>query len=249
MIRWAFLDVGNILLDEDPLTFVNFRVHVEAVRQVRPDLTFEGLLLEREGRAIAGSNWPLYEVVSQYLDDPACLEAWRAAELQIRGDYAKLSPPIAGAEGLMDALAGRFRLGLIANQGVECRGWLDQLGWLDRFEVVALSEEVGTAKPDPMLFRNALERAGVEPAEALMIGDRLDNDIAPACVLGMKTAWVRWPKRLDKGWTPDSPEAKAYVQSLERVGRELAGRPREFEPSLSADDLGSLIAELPGLDA
>ncbi len=244
MIRWAFLDVGNILLDEDPLTFVNFRVHVEAVRKVRPDLSFDRILLEREERALAGSKWPLYEVVSQYLDDQGCLEAWKLAEVEIRGHYAELSPPIVGAKGLLDALTSHFRLGLIANQGPECRRWLDELGWLDRFEVVALSEEEGVAKPNPELFRKALERAGVEPGESLMIGDRLDNDIAPADALGMKTAWVRWPSRVAKGWTPDTAEQAAYLESLERVAAESARRPRDFEPSIVADDLSEIISAL-----
>jgi HAD superfamily hydrolase (TIGR01509 family) len=245
MIRWVFLDVGNILLDEDPLTFVNFRVHVEAVRRVRPELTFASLLHEREQQALAGSAWPLYEVVSQYLDDQGCIDAWHAAEAEIRGNYASLSPPIAGAEALLEALAPRFRLGLIANQGPECRRWLEKLGWLGRFDVVALSEEEGVAKPDPRLFRRALELAGVAPSESIMVGDRLDNDIAPADALGMKTAWVRWPSRGAKGWMPETAEETAYMESLERIAAHVAKRPRDFEPSIVADDLLEIIGKLP----
>jgi HAD superfamily hydrolase (TIGR01509 family) len=244
MIRWVFLDVGNILLDEDPLTFVNFEIHVEAVRRVRPDLTFESLLLEREQRALAGSAWPLYDVVSQYLDEQGCIDAWNAASTEIRGRYAELSPPIVGAEALLEALAPRFRLGLIANQGPECRRWLEELGWLKRFEVVALSEQEGVAKPDPRLFQIALERAGVEPGETIMVGDRLDNDIAPALALGMKTAWVRWPRRYLKGWQPRSALEMAYLRSLQKVAAKLADQPRDFEPTVVVDTLQELIPSL-----
>src|SRR5438309_4138307 len=117
MIRWAFLDVGNVLLDEDPLTFANFQVHVEAVRKSRPDLTFARLLAEREERAASGSAWPLHDVVSRYLDEPGCLAAWDAAQAEIRARFDALGPPIPGAEEMLRALAPRFRLGLIANQG------------------------------------------------------------------------------------------------------------------------------------
>ena len=139
MIAWAFLDVGNVLLDEDPLTFRSFRVHVEAVRAARPDLTFDRLLADREERALSGSRWPLYEAVSRYLDDDGCTEAWKAAEREVRARFDELSPPVAGAVAMLDRLARRFRLGLIANQGPECRRRLDRLGWLGRFEVIALS--------------------------------------------------------------------------------------------------------------
>ncbi len=243
MIRWAFLDVGNVLLDEDPLTFRNFQVHVEAVRRVRPDLGFADLLADREARAAAGSAWPLFEVVSRHLDEAGCASAWEAASREIRARFDELSPPIAGVEALLGSLSPRFRLGLIANQGVECRRRLEQLGWLDRFAVVALGEEERVSKPDEALFQRALARAGVEPAEAVMVGDRLDNDIAPAARLGMATAWVRWPRRAVKGWAPAGPDAAAYLASLERV----AARPGPVRPTIAVDDLDELLPALLGM--
>jgi 5'-nucleotidase len=249
MIRWAFLDVGNVLLDEDPLTFCSLRVHVEAVRAVRPDLSFDRLLADREERALSGSRWPLYEVISRHLDDEGCTRAWKAAEREVRARYDELSPPIAGAGAMLDSLARRFRLGLIANQGADCRRRLDRFGWLDRFDVVALSEEEGLHKPDPALFRLALERAGIEPREALMIGDRLDNDIAPASALGMSTLRVRWPRRSDKGWWPSDPEGVAYLRSLERIAAMAADRPGAVIPTLAVDSLRDLAASLGGPEA
>ena len=238
MIGWVFLDVGNVLLDEDRLAARVFQIHVDAVRRTRPELGFGAILAEREAEAVAGSRWPLFEVVSRHLDEPAVAAAWGEADREVRADYARLSPPIAGAGGFLESLAARFRLGLIANQGPECRGWLDRLGWLDRFEVVALSEEVGFFKPDPRLFRLALDRAGVEPASAWMVGDRIDNDVVPASKLGMNTAWVRWPDRSAKGGGTTDPETRAYLASLDRIA---AGKPvPEVIPTVAADDLGSL---------
>jgi len=238
VIEWAFLDVGNVLLDEDPLTCRVFRLHVEAVRRARPDLRFGAILAEREASALGGSRWPLFEVVSRYLDEAAVAAAWAEADREVRADYGRLSPPIIGAGDFLEALGGRFRLGLIANQGGECRAWLDRLGWLGRFEVVALSEAEGAFKPDPKLFRLALERAGVGAGSAVMVGDRLDNDIAPAGALGMATARVRWPRRAAKGWDPTDLEDAAYLASLDRVA---AARPGPaVEPTVEADDLGSL---------
>ena len=44
--------------------------------------------------------------------------------------------------------------------------------------------------PDPEIFKLALERAGCALSEAVMIGDRLDNDIRPARLRGWKTIRV-----------------------------------------------------------
>ncbi len=76
MLDWIFLDVGNVLLDEDPLTYLSFRRHVEAIRRIRPGSTFRDLLAAREARAAAGSRWPVFEVLSADLDESGCAQVW-----------------------------------------------------------------------------------------------------------------------------------------------------------------------------
>jgi HAD superfamily hydrolase (TIGR01509 family) len=222
MIRWVFLDVGNILLDEDPLTFHVFCRHVEAIRQVQPEKSFDALLAELDVRTETGSAWPLHGVAAAYLGERRCAEVWEEVDREVRARFAELSPLIPGAQTLVEELAARYRLGLIANQGPECREWLKELGLWDRFEVTALSELEGVFKPDLALFRRALERAAARPEESLMVGDRIDNDLAPAAALGMATAWVSWPRRSEKGWSPEDPQASAYLISLERMAARKA---------------------------
>ncbi len=54
-----------------------------------------------------------------------------------------------------------------------------------------LPQKRGMKKPDLRIFRLALEQAGCNPQNTIMVGDRLANDIVPARQLGMKTIWVR----------------------------------------------------------
>ena len=68
---------------------------------------------------------------------------------------------------------------------------IDNWGLGKYFDVVMASAESGCAKPDLRIFKMALQKAKCEPNEAVMVGDRLDNDIVPAKELGMKTVWVR----------------------------------------------------------
>ena len=149
MIRWVLLDVGNVLLDEDPLTFVSFRRHTEAVRRVDPERSFLDLLAERERRAATGSRWPVFDVVSQFLDEAACTAVWEQTAAEVRARYTELSPVIPGAPAMVQRLAERYKLGLIANQAHECRQALMAHGLLDRFEVVAFSDDLGNRSPIP----------------------------------------------------------------------------------------------------
>jgi HAD superfamily hydrolase (TIGR01549 family) len=240
MIRWVFLDVGNVLLDEDPLTFVCFLRHVEAVCRARPELSFDHLLAEYEARAAAGARWPLHEIVSPILDHATSTAVWNETDRELRSRFDELSPVVPHAEALVDRLANRYRLGLIANQGRECRARLNAVRLLDRFDVIAFSEERGAYKPDSALFELALRESGAAPAECLMVGDRLDNDTAPAARLGLRTAWIRWPRRTAKGWAPADPRAIAYRDSLERISARAADRYHDFRPTITVDTIGEL---------
>lgn len=51
------------------------------------------------------------------------------------------------------------------------------------------SEEVGIEKPDKRMFLRALDKLGVAPAEALMVGDNLKKDIMGAQSIGIRGLW------------------------------------------------------------
>ena len=53
------------------------------------------------------------------------------------------------------------------------------------FDVRVISGVEGVEKPDPRIFRMALERAGVEPKESVYVGDNVGFDVEPAAEVGM----------------------------------------------------------------
>ena len=65
------------------------------------------------------------------------------------------------------------------------------MGISEYIRLTVSSAEAGISKPDPAIFRLALEQANCAAEDAVMIGDRLDNDIIPAKQLDMHTIWVR----------------------------------------------------------
>jgi putative hydrolase of the HAD superfamily len=87
-------------------------------------------------------------------------------------------------EECLETLASRgFRLGVVSNFAPTLRGILQQKGILGRFDPVIVSTEVGLEKPDPAIFRLALERCGLPAEDVLYVGDHDRNDIwAPAQV-------------------------------------------------------------------
>lgn len=68
---------------------------------------------------------------------------------------------------------------------------MEAYGLSQYLSLIVASAEEGVEKPDLRIFERALERAGCPPEAAVMIGDRLDNDIAPAKRAGLRTIWIR----------------------------------------------------------
>jgi putative hydrolase of the HAD superfamily len=106
------------------------------------------------------------------------------------------------ADGALPALNRLAAVGLelacVANWDVGLRRLLTQLGVADRFRVVLSSAEAGSEKPDPAIFRLALERLDVTPERALHVGDeRADRDGAAAAELAFEPApLATLPERL-----------------------------------------------------
>lgn len=102
----------------------------------------------------------------------------------------------AATHALLESLRDRgLKLGLVSN--ALDPPWLlhrdlEQLGVAERLDTAVFSSEVGLRTPHPAIFRAALERLGVEPEQALFVGDSLANDVAGAAALGMTTVQAVW---------------------------------------------------------
>lgn len=115
---------------------------------------------------------------------------------------------------LLEALRGRgLKLGLVSN-AIDPPDLLHRdladLGVAERLDVAVFSSEVGRRKPDPAIFERALAALGVEPANALMVGDKVAVDVAGAKALGMATCQALWFVA-DEVEEPE-PDFRAFTQ-------------------------------------
>jgi len=109
-----------------------------------------------------------------------------------------------GIDELLRRLAARgLALGIVANQPASAVERLQRAGIAGHFAHLGLSGVVGVRKPDPAIFLGAAEALGVQPARCIMVGDRIDNDIAPAKALGM--AAIRFRSGRHARQQPRSP--------------------------------------------
>jgi putative hydrolase of the HAD superfamily len=106
----------------------------------------------------------------------------------------------AGAADLLwDLRRQGYLLGLVADtRPGTYRNVLRQHGLYDAFDVFAVSEELNCVKPDPRMFRHALDGLGLTEAEAphtVMVGNNLARDVRGANLLGIQSVWVHFNER------------------------------------------------------
>jgi putative hydrolase of the HAD superfamily len=89
-------------------------------------------------------------------------------------------------EALARLRAAGLRLGIVSNSDGRVDQALSAAGLREYFDVVIDSSVFGTEKPDPAIFRAALEALDVAPDEALYVGDLYDVDVVGARAAGME---------------------------------------------------------------
>lgn len=236
-------DVGNTLIHDEPIERLYFYHVFEGLRRFSPALTCEDFFAARIsmlrrgeldwirafGLGLAGDSW-------QALSD----EAWG----RVLDSWDELTRPIRGVTGALEALSGRVRMAVLANQPPRALERLAALGFDRYFEFIALDSLVGLHKPDPAFFRWALERAGVSAGRVLYVGDRIDNDIKPAMSVGMKTAWIRHrPRDFPPSREPDR-WCRLYLESAREVG---SHNQHDYVAGCRTRDINFIAASVPQL--
>src|SRR5919197_312524 len=147
---------------------------------------------------------PYAELLTELgVEDPdRCIElehaAWRPAH-QV----------LSSAQAMLVSLRRRgLKTGIVANSWPEparlLRADVERYGLAGELDVQVWSEEVGARKPEPEIFIHALDRLGVDPVDALFVGDGLENDVQGAGDVGMTTAQALWFRADDTpGIEPD----------------------------------------------
>ncbi len=162
---------------------------------------------------ILRSRWTQYKAVNLQRSMEAGDEFWRelcADWLKDQGQSATLIDQL--SETVWDTLYGPGQtffslyddvlpaldrleqtgvgLAVISNWDYSLHRILKMLGIHDRFEYVIASLEEGFEKPDACIFHLALKRFGVEPREAIHVGDDATDDHAGAQGVGMRSLLV-----------------------------------------------------------
>lgn len=226
MVRAVLFDLDDTLFDHagcarDALTAVQgFDPRLAATSFDALERTHAALLEDLHGEVMLG-RLPLDDarrerfrrLLASYGAEDADRIAADVASTY-RDAYREARRAVAGASTLLAAVSKRARVAVVSNNLLEEQQEKLQLCALAAYvDALVVSEEVGVSKPDPRIFRIALDRLHCPPADAVMVGDSWSADIEGARAAGIPAVWFN-PRRLRPG---DPAAGIPELHSLEPV--------------------------------
>jgi len=202
-VRWLFFDLGNTLISEEGPIRDRIQQMVRAFAERDIQVSAEEIKRAFEEASAEFAPRLIVRAIEKLADNPSDCDF-----ILKRVKYRKeLEEPYPEAYELLSRLASGYKIGVIANQSSGTEARLKNYGLAPFISICLSSTEVGLKKPNPAIFRLAIERAQCEPQQVVMVGDRIDNDIRPAKSLGWRT--IRVLQGFAKVQTPRNSEEEA----------------------------------------
>ncbi|HEX3531844.1 MAG TPA: HAD family hydrolase [Thermoanaerobaculia bacterium] len=183
----------------------------------------EAMLAEASRQAVESFAPNAYHAMVWQLcarDLKAAYSVWAGVEALLEEERVPLEPR-EGIEDLLENLVRQgVRLGLVANQPADT---LERAGLAKYFTYYGMA---GLRKPNPCAFLHACTALASIPPGCIMVGDRIDNDIAPARLLGMTTVQMRTGRHADqqpRSWLEVPHEIVRDVPDLAQALDRLLG--------------------------
>lgn len=214
MNKVIFFDMGNTLLDfhrgisDEEKDKIGLERMISFLKPFHPNpkLTFESIwddfyqpmLQELSKREILHHEIPVETYLDPFLEKYSLqLNEIEKIEL-MKIQFSFFAETVFIEPGLHEILAKlkdeNYKLAILSNVGIYPEIFIDVFKQLDLrkyFEHCFFSYSARTKKPESEFFHYALRTMDVSPTQAIMVGDKVWYDIAPAKKLGLTTVWIQ----------------------------------------------------------
>lgn len=177
-------DLWDTLIDFDPVIGRAFQDRV-AERLGRDPDELATLWVEGRGRRESG---PLRDYLLELGAEEDAAE--ELAALRLESTRPLLKPRPGTLETLAELRRRGYALGLITVCSEDVERLWEETPFADMFDAAVFSCSVGLRKPDPRIYHLALDELGVDPGEAIFVGDGANDELAGAERVGMRAVLI-----------------------------------------------------------
>jgi putative hydrolase of the HAD superfamily len=183
-IRAVIFDLWDTLIDFDPVIGRAFQDRVAERLGRNPD-ELATLWVEGRGRRESG---PLRDYLVELGAEADAAE--ELAALRLESTRPLLKPRPGTLETLAELRRRGYALGLITVCSEDVEQLWEETPFAGMFDATAFSCSVGLRKPDPRIYHLALDELGVDPGQAIFVGDGANDELAGAERVGMRAVLI-----------------------------------------------------------
>ncbi|MDR1804091.1 MAG: HAD family hydrolase [Treponema sp.] len=206
MIRNIFLDAGGVILDETQFENKSAEIITGIIKQYNKEYLLENYWKDAE-EAVYRFVPKVYDYV--LYKNIADIENFRVAKTEYKNKM-KSHNTLELADGITEFLADFskcYKIGILGQYGIDLINFLESKNVLRYFAYKEIQDDYKITKPDTRYFEAVLRKCNCKAEESIMIGDRIDKDVIPAKLVGMKT--IRIKTGIHKNQEPRTPEEMA----------------------------------------
>jgi len=192
LLKNIFLDAGGIILDE--LNFENnmSRIITGIIQKFHPEYSREDYwkdVDEAVYRFVPKTyDYILYKYIRNIDDFKESKILKNNEEKKNLNNDFKLTD---GLKEFLQTFSEHYKIGILGQYGRSFKDFLEKENILQYFTFSEIQDDYKVTKPDPRYFEAILKKCNCIANESIMVGDRIDKDIIPAKLIGMKTIRIR----------------------------------------------------------
>ncbi|MED1864354.1 HAD family hydrolase [Fictibacillus nanhaiensis] len=212
MIKAALFDLDGTLLDRDESVKQFIDEQYNRFAKLKNFVSKEKYVkrfIELDHRGYVWKDKVYQQIVYEFsLPEPS----WEDLLTDYINEFKNSCVPFPHLIEMLENLKSKnYKLGIISNGFGQFQiDNIKALGIKEYFDMILISEWEGIKKPDPRIFKRALEHLQVSPYESIFVGDHPENDVKAAQDVGMKGIWKR-----DAHW--EDVEADYIVNELSEI--------------------------------
>jgi len=204
MIKNIFLDAGGVILDETEFEEISSKIITKIIKNYNGNYSIENYwnnVDEAVYRFVPKVyDFILYKNINNLNDFNKSKEQYKNELKQSNIKYKLMD----GINNFLKIFSTQYKIGILGQYGKDFRQYLNGINLLKYFTFTEIQDDYKITKPDPGYFEAILKKCKCKPEESVMVGDRIDKDIIPAKMIGMKT--IRVKTGIHKNQEPRIPD-------------------------------------------
>ena len=191
MIKNIFLDAGGVILDEKYFEENSAIIISNLIKQYNKDYSVKNYWNDVE-EAVYRFVPKIYDYV--LYKNMQNLQEFQKSKKQYKTELNNCKSKFKLMNGIKEFLmeySKKYSIGILGQYGKDFKDYLEEEKILKYFIYTEIQDDYNLTKPDPRYFELILSKCNCKAEESIMIGDRIDKDIIPAKMVGMKTIRIR----------------------------------------------------------